>query len=131
MTPITQTITTVPGGNCFSTCIASILEMDLADVPNFCLDPDWYRETTKWLNARGYTLFEIKITADTEWFHAAHDGPFVIVSGQSPRGEHKHSIVGQLGFGEIRYVHDPHPAGGWIVMDPEYIGLIIPLHGVN
>jgi len=46
-----QTILAAPRGNCFSTCLASILELDPSGVPNFIGDfPDsWNLELHDWL----------------------------------------------------------------------------------
>lgn len=41
MKPVDQTTFGFPGGNCFSACIASLLEMPLDDVPYF-MHGDWY-----------------------------------------------------------------------------------------
>lgn len=40
MKPIDQTTFGVPGGNCFSACVASLLELSIDDVPYFMGDCD-------------------------------------------------------------------------------------------
>ena len=53
MKPVDQTILTAPGGNCFAACVASILELPLADVPNFCSEERWWNALQIWLCAIG------------------------------------------------------------------------------
>lgn len=49
--PVYQTIFGKTNGNCFAACIASILEMDLEDVPHFCRgdNPEWMFDLNEWL----------------------------------------------------------------------------------
>ena len=51
MKPVYQTIFGKTNGNCFAACIASILEMDLEDVPHFCRgdNPEWMFDLNEWL----------------------------------------------------------------------------------
>lgn len=90
------------GGNCFSACLASILEIDLKGVPNF-QEPngEWYRNYKKWLMQK----YELDLIAITNW-NEAENWPktYAIVSGTSLRGL-AHSTV----YFGIDLVHDPHP----------------------
>jgi hypothetical protein len=83
--------------NCVSACIASILEIPLADVPAFMAPRDdrgWER-AAKWLAARGYRLVDRS--------HGFGRG-YVLLRGVSPRGS-RHCVVGFDG----KIVHDPYP----------------------
>lgn len=88
-------------GNCLQACIASILELDIHDVPHFAAHKgsDWFDRLNDWLLKRG--LWALVITG---W-----DGDFIpfgysIVCGTSRRGI-RHSCVAYDGKVEF----DPHP----------------------
>ena len=87
-------------GNCFSACVASILEVSLEDVPFFGADELWWTRFSEWLEARNLYAVCLK--------HRAGRAPvgYHILSGKSPRGEFLHSVVAK---GED-IVHDPHPS---------------------
>jgi hypothetical protein len=88
-------------GNCMSACIASILEIPVSDVPNFCcvkehpeFDPNWFCNMgNNFLMPRGYK----------PRFRKCPQG-YSVAMGMGPRG-HRHSCVALNG--EI--VFDPHP----------------------
>lgn len=101
-------------GNCVSACVASLLELDTADVPNFIVHLDWFRRMQSWLNERGYGVVMV------DWPPVVYAGQFpkmpVIVSGWGPRGL-RHSCVGRIEWDEechpnVQVLHDPHPEGG-------------------
>jgi len=87
-------------GNCFSACVASILELPIEDVPFFGADELWWTRFSEWLEARNLYAVCLK--------HRAGRAPvgYHILSGKSPRGEFMHSVVAK---GED-IVHDPHPS---------------------
>ena len=104
-------------GNCTAACIASMLELNLADVPNFAVRPEgeWWPWMLQWLTDRG-------------WYAIAFPGHFpypgyYLVSGNSPRGDFKHLVV--YCAGEL--VHDPHPSGAGIDGEPIDQWLLVPL----
>lgn len=124
MKPIDQTIFGDKKGNCFAACIASILELALEDVPNFCVEyPEtWYDELNTWLRARG--LFAMGFNApDAAFFRNHMRGAWCIVSGPGPRGC-LHSTVWR--DGEMQ--HDPHPSREGIesAIDVIVFGLLEP-----
>jgi hypothetical protein len=101
-------------GDCWRACIASVLNMPIGDVPNFCdvvkHDPDHmelYRETRRWLAERGLGLFQTYCSAGwtldklLECFSKPNTGIPVIICGWS-RGDN-HAVVAMDG----RVVHDP------------------------
>lgn len=97
-------------GNCFATCVASILELPLVMVPLFMGQYNWKTSFHSWCLKQRY--FD-------EWYYPeavclANDIPYVplppgeysIMSGTSPRNAPKgHSVVAFNG----EMVHDPHP----------------------
>jgi hypothetical protein len=77
-------------------CIASILELNIEEVPRFHNDT-WWVELRKFLYEKGYTAKLLKITD-------RYPQEFYILNGRSIRGR-LHSVVA---FGKD-IVHDPHP----------------------
>lgn len=102
MKPTDQNKFGVPGGNCFSACIASILELPIQEVPYFMSDDihgrEWIIKLGNWLRPRGLYPMVLSAGAKVPGVHIIH--------GQSPRGEGTHAVVG---IGES-IVHDPHPS---------------------
>lgn len=94
-------------GNCQQAALASLLELDLADVPNFMLDDDGNVDTSKFwqrffkfCRSRGYEPYER---------HRVHGEPtfagYYLAYGTSPRGV-EHAVVYHNG----KLAHDPHPS---------------------
>lgn len=119
MRPIHQTKFGEPQGNCFAAAIASILEIELGDVPSFYADSpsSWYMDFQAWLHGRGFSLVKVDLRGDgfekpdepgpfETLFLARIEGGFWLASGPGPRG-HQHSVV--YCGGEM--AHDPHPSG--------------------
>lgn len=119
-----------PPGNCWSACVASILQMDLADVPDemsvwkkgMTPEESWKpfeRLMHEWLFVKGLVLIEVEpgnliYTGPKEILNA-----YCIVSGPSPRGGCLHAVVGKLVIGGTELIHDPHPSNSFIVMKPD------------
>lgn len=106
-------------GNCFAACVASMLDMEIAEVPNVevFFDTSWdYRYLmNQWLEVR----FGLKLeyTDDYNLFHDCDDwtentnserlrlaNELYIASGPSPRGV-SHACIYQAG----KLIWDPHP----------------------
>lgn len=112
-------------GDCWRACIATVTRTPISEVPHFVgdnyaedtvaaeVDPEsparWFEDTQRWLTDRfGHfclyyddpdAVYPSGRTEPSAW-------PWLILSGQSPRGDWKHSVVGdQAG----NMVHDPHP----------------------
>ncbi len=63
MTPVFQSIVDSARGDCFSACIASILDLPLAAVPSFCAEAinagrpgTAWANITRWLQSRGFGM---------------------------------------------------------------------------
>ena len=97
MIPVDQTRYGDPGGNCFSACVASLLELPIDDVPYFM--HDWPAAFDAWLEARG--LCQVSVPYDPSM--GVPPG-FYILGGQCPRGSHAVVARGP------DIVHDPHPS---------------------
>lgn len=102
MKPQDQTTFGAPGGNCFSACIASILDMPVDKVPYFMSDDplgrEWIAKLANWLRPRGLYPMILTSQANVPGIHVVH--------GDSPRGVGGHAVVG---MGDM-IVHDPHPS---------------------
>lgn len=104
-------------GNCMAACVASVLELDLDDVPNFAANPPdtYWLSFIEWLMERG-------------WYAVCFEGTFpypgyYMVSGDSPRGDFKHLVV----YCDDELAHDPHPSGDGLRGDPIDQWLLVPL----
>lgn len=111
MKPIKQSSFGTEMGNCFSACIASLLELPLEEVPNFCADKEgWPRNAIDWLRNRGYAFIGMPYD-DVPKEVAIRDmqqfGGYFIVSGTSPRFDCLHSVL----YKDGKLIHDPHPDG--------------------
>jgi hypothetical protein len=125
MIPVYQT----PGhpvGNCLQACIASVLELPIEEVPDFCgptenqsgYDTAWFDKLLMWSRHRGVALAHFWL--EDQW--PIVNGCWGIVVGKSPRGEIHHAVVCRAkhnyGVTHLNYVHDPHPSGGFLVGNP-------------
>jgi hypothetical protein len=125
MKPVDQTVFTVPGGNCFSACIATLLEIPLERVPYFMGDfqerPDaWWDRFLAWLLPHGLYAINIACPPDGEWHPL---GEYILNAG-SPRGDWDHSVVA---VGR-KIVHDPHPSrAGLVRLERQQATIILPL----
>lgn len=128
MKPVAQTVSG-PKGNCFQACVASILELPLQQVSNFCVDypEDWWDQLRLWLVR--YDLCPVCVWVPPKWQGEGElplwDLPetHYILGGKSPRGDHKHSVVA---YAED-LAHDPHETGDGLDSVEDAI-FFIPLH---
>lgn len=97
-------------GNCLTACIATLLHLDIEDVPNFedISDDTWFFEYKKWL----YSKNMIPITFNNQ----DSISYYTIMSGPSPRNPKLwHSVIYYKG----KIVHDPHPSKAGLVSTKE------------
>jgi len=120
MKPIDQRIISPENGDCFKCCIASLLELDYEDVPNFIEfgRGKWYEKTYYFLQEHGYDLHGLsqhQATKPTLEEYKGVDG-FIIARGPSLRYEGStHAVIYKKG----ELVHDPHPSKAGV---PEVLG---------
>jgi hypothetical protein len=124
MKPVNQKVISQGKGDCWRCCIASILELNADDVPNFVGDSDHSKGiiaedlARKWLAERGLFILEIYLHNDLKWYCALNwthlRNVYCIMSVPSqkfPGGSH--AVVGQFVKDkqgtELRVVHDPNP----------------------
>lgn len=111
-------------GNCYQACLASILEMKLEDVPDFCnlyKEPfgQWQIEANKWLRRFGLATITIQPN-----FRSVHDkevlkGCHLIVTGKNNDGVN-HCCIYKNGA----CIHNPNKKCKGI--KPDTIDLIFP-----
>src|SRR5687767_15098279 len=91
-------------GNCWSACVASIVEVPLAEVPNFVqLDDEggdhWWDATMWWLDERGLVMKQHTV-------QEIDPNEYYIVCGISYRIENGGHAVVYKGW---NLAHDPYP----------------------
>lgn len=106
-------------GNCMAACVASIMELPIACVPNFAAAERWWDEFENWLAERGYGV--VVQHGEGGWFMSP--GLFAIASGKSPRGEWAHCVVVDSA---CCVVHDPNPSGGGLDGVAAEVWYIVP-----
>lgn len=90
-------------GNCFATCVACILGLDIEDVPNvevlFVVNGNfWLKVFDKWISSIGYNYTQIQ---ENEW----EENELYLANGMTERGT-MHSVIYKNG----NLFHDPHPS---------------------
>src|SRR5262245_42690479 len=98
MTPVMQTRTDYPYGNCLSACIASLLDLPLTVVPDLspASCPTW-KDINQRLRSIGYVLTSA----------VGRTGRVDVLIGTSPRDPRLRHAV--LADGQGNLVHDPYP----------------------
>lgn len=117
MKPVDQILFCENGdrGDCQRACIASLLELDIADVPHFNEEDDavlFHKSLNRFL--RNYGLIHIE-TSPVNFSQVAlkeHAPCYHMIYGESPRGNY-HAVVALDGV----IVHDPHPSRLGLVED--------------
>lgn len=102
-------------GNCFQSCVASILDLPINEVPHFvCVPGDWFSAFERWALERGYWVAMVagSITP-SPW------AGYAIANGISVRNTH-HSVVY---FGD-ELAHDPNPVGGGLATVESFYYLV-------
>lgn len=120
--------------NCLAACFASILEVEIEDIPPcFVGDDGWdSQQQGRWLARLGLAAYRV------DWREYSSTGlpdamEFVLV-GQTPRGHGLHAVVARpVGERGYEIVHDPVGAdqdlSESLVGDPTQVLLPLPLYG--
>lgn len=138
MRKVMQTVTGL-GGNCEGATIATLLGLDINDIPSFWDGIDIKNPTAPgagvlyqdnlnyFLRQYGYRMLNLGVDKnpteqDQNWVIEISKAIGVkhLVAGISPRG-HMHSVIYEHG----QLWHDPHPEGGGVI--PCQICLLIPI----
>ena len=105
-----------PGrGNALQAAVASVIGLDLADVPNFVEHPEGYEFAVRSFSRdRNRSCIKIKLD-DGVQLDKKYGGRLCLLRGKSPRGDFGHVVVARrnndksLVKGEFQMMHDPHP----------------------
>lgn len=116
------------GGNCFQAALASLFELELAEVPDFCniypLEGDeWWYAYVEWLNARGLSVVPINLKASRSISLLDREFRNCILLVQGPNKDGvQHCVVYKNG----KPLHNPNPHCKGIT--PEFVDVIFPLN---
>lgn len=126
MIPVRQTVFTDEAkgikGNCFCACLASLLDLEIDEVPEFdkMAPGEWQKPFIEFLFKRGFNFIGTLKFGD--WLNELDVGlrGFVIVGGISPRcAERGHSVI----YYHSEPYFDPHPSDAFLV-EPKEVFLI-------
>jgi hypothetical protein len=148
MKPVMQTEFGQGRGNCLSACLASIMEIPVDVVPNFCYDgaddepfgllppgSTWLERLAHWLSNHGWGMMTVDWNEPpTGWILA---NTYVIASGPNPDGIF-HALVGHVDGGrldhekkqwhwDVKILHDPNPSQRGITEIRDLI-VVFPWH---
>ncbi len=119
MKPVIQTDLSFETGNCGEACIASILEIELSDIPRLHNPNDDQDGDIYCRNIRSF-LSQFELSYIDLSMSEGHDPKdffkdcWIIATGPSPRATkewHRHAVVWRNG----KTVHDPHPSGNGLI----------------
>jgi len=115
--PVDQTVFGQAKGNCYSACVASILELSLERVPWFMGPGSWSERFEKWLEPFGFYPL---------WLEKFTPAGWAIAGGVCSRGNHAVVTYG----GET--IHDPHPSRDGLTRIEDWTLFIPfdPIHGL-
>jgi hypothetical protein len=116
MRPVDQTTFGINDGNCFTACLASILEIPLEEVPSFV--GAYWDDFLPWLADRGLsaTLYRSDVYVPPG---------YAIAGGRSKRfAGRMHACVAYNGM----VIHDPHPSRDGL---PFGVTEYVVIHGPN
>lgn len=125
-------------GDCVCACVASLLDIPLADVPHFNVEArteygsheaGYERVFRRFLRDRGYSWWILNWNLGArEWApRFLAPGQLAMIGGPSPRSTTgSHAIVGRWTGSEWVTEHDPHPAGGG-VLAVEDVNIFVPI----
>ena len=117
-----QTALTLPDANCFATCLAMLLGLDVEDVPNFHSDDEyqWFFKYKEWLGGIGYDILAL---GGESWDGEAKNTQpdvYCIASGRTGSGNLLHATV----YKKDKLYHDPYPEGKGITSVNNWMYLI-------
>lgn len=92
MTPIFQTKFKAGTGNCLTACVASLLDVSIEALPEFCIDGEWFDKLDSFCKESGYFLLYWRHSAAVPLLclHA-----YVIVLLELEGTDELHAIIGK------------------------------------
>lgn len=105
MIPVYQTITGGKNSDCVRACIASLLELDIDEIPNFIeADIEWEFELRQWLR-KNYNCSLVSASfLQHDVFCEMMQNCLCLTIGKTPAGE-DHAVITKYGT----IIHDPNP----------------------
>lgn len=127
MKKVYQTIFGKPNGNCFQACIASMLECELNDIPNFMKDgPDHFKHNLKeWENKMPFKLFDIKFEDQETKEYYIKNYILIATIDKMYGNDRTHSVI----MKDSKIIHDPMPVnkrGDMKITDPIFYTIFAP-----
>jgi hypothetical protein len=122
MTPVEQTNYGKHNGNCLTACVASILDLPVSALPEFCIDGLWFTRLHEFCAENGFSLTYWKFSEQMPLCL----GAYVIVLLRLEGEDDYHAVVGRAVLESIRelgadadiewtwhaeIVHDPNTHG--------------------
>lgn len=110
-------------GNCFQAALASLFELKLNDVPDFCNiysteTEEWYEQFIKWLRRKGYS--SLSVEAD-DLNRLNYKDCYLLITGKN-KDDVNHCVIYRNG----EVVHNPNKNCKGI--KPKQIDIIFPLN---
>jgi len=106
--------------DCTRACIATILNLPIAEVPNFvAMGGSWVKRVREFLRPFGMTVMNVAFTGDED---SPPDGVLCLAGGAGPRGVDHHVV-----WRDKQVVWDPYPGGGGLLAPPDDYLLFLPL----
>lgn len=118
MKPVDQTIVDDKQGDCLRACVCSVLELQIAEVPNFA-EYGFFAGLDSWLLRRRMKFLRVNLPVALESLRSYYFSPmleekeYLLVWGHGPRkdenGKYRQHIIVAESFGYgVQVVHDPH-----------------------
>lgn len=113
------------GGNCFQAALASLFELELDNVPDFCnlypLETDeWYYKYREWLNGRGYSVLSFTLFDGFNLNDPGLKGCYLLTTGPNHNGV-SHCMI----YKDGKPAHNPN--GSCRGITPKTVDIIFPL----
>jgi hypothetical protein len=121
-------------GDCFRAALASVLELNVTDVPNFRVtDPDDMNgAAARWLEPQGVRFLPMYFQSQKDLDCTHFDfSMYCLVSGMSSRtnaqGRNRwHAVVGRTIPWGVELLHDPHPDRTFFIPEGErWVKLVV------
>jgi hypothetical protein len=97
-------------GNCFQAVVASLLELPLEEVPNFCeqfASTKWFEKFAHWL-WKNHNLWPVYIMTEKNLPTFSPPRGHFVLAGTTVKGG-RHAVVAHGDGTGYHIVHDPHP----------------------
>ena len=92
MIPVEQTNYGKHKGNCLTACVASLLEVPISSIPEFCVDGEWFERLHKFCEENGFFLLYWRHTENMPMLAL---GAYIILLLQLEGEDDYHTVVGK------------------------------------